>query len=120
MPGWLILFWLYVLWNLCHYLDPLFFGESVYRGYLKTDLMYWFNERVFVIVVFVLVRKYMKGTVYARFRWIAKTFIWIASLKMAYLLAVIAGWVYKNDLGAAMAFIFILSLGYILRKWERH
>lgn len=115
IPLWLLLAGLYCVWNFSQYLSQSLFSHNQY----VIDLVYWFNERIFVVAVWFFIYHTIKKSRWFEYKWIPITFIWIAILKTIYLAAILGGWIKKNDLAALMAFIFITTTGFILTKWER-
>lgn len=113
MPLWLIICAIYVSWNLAGYLEAGLFKTS-----RLADCAYWLHERVFVLVFFLFLVRYLKNTLYKKYVWLAKTFLVIASLKLIYVIIVLIGWFRINEHWQIMGFIFIIILGYILSKWE--
>jgi hypothetical protein len=114
IPTWLVLVTLYIVWNLCAYLD-----RTLLKDRMLVDIVYWLNERVFVIVVWLFIYQQLKGSVWKRYAWIAKTFIWVATAKLIYLGLILIKWIKPNDGWALMGIGFIIVIGYILTKWER-
>lgn len=112
--AWLTLVILYVVWNLTAYLSRELYGTNI----LLYDYSYWINERVFVVGTWVVIYK-MMWPKWEKYRWIVKSFICVAILKLGYLLAVVSGLIKANYRWEIMGTIFIVTLGFILEKWER-
>lgn len=114
VPAWLVLACIYVSWNLLQYTNPAWIKERP-----TIDRIYWFCERLFVVIAWYTVYLSVRHGRWSKFAWIPKIFVWIASIKYIYLLLVIAKLIKPNDWAALTGFCFVLTVGFILRKWER-
>lgn len=108
---WLILACIYVAWNFNAYLS-----SSIYGWHVKWyTYSYWLWERFFVIGVFWAILPIVEKP----YRWVIKTFIWIAAWKFLYTVLVVAEVIKKNDFASLMGVLFIIVIGVISLIWER-
>lgn len=114
IPAWQMLAGIYVSWNLF-----LYTCENWIRNQTAIDHIYWFYERVFVIVTWICIYQQVKESRYKHYAWLPKSLIWIAILKYIYLLLVVVNWLPANKMWGLIGFLFVLTLGYIIRKWEK-
>lgn len=108
---WLALACIYVAWNLNGYLAQHLYGNSI-EWY---DYSYWLFERLFVAASFWAVLP----LVLRPYKWVIKTFLWVAIWKFGYILLVATQVIKRNDWWSLMGIGFIITIGVISLIWEK-